>query len=233
MNLDCANTAIMKKLLFFPLLLLLISSGFGQNFEPAPVDRAVVYFSSPYISTVGLLGFAFNIPIYKEDGEGIGILTYRNFFRYECEPGLHYFWTTKSTYATKISAIEANLDPGKIYLVLAQEVHLGPGGNITGIVPVDTTTDNEQLEDILKVLNNKNSIKANQIYMKRQDKYYKLLNKNKRLMRNHEIFTKKIDKVLEKEKIKILPKHWFIEPEDMYRDSKKMRNKEIDTKSVS
>lgn len=233
MNLDCANAAIMKKLLFVPLLLLLLTSAFGQNFEPAPADKAVVYFSSPYISTVGLLGFTFSIPIYKEDGEGIGMLTYRNFFRYECEPGLHYFWTTKSTYATKISAVEADLDPGKIYLVLAQQVNLGPGGNFTGIVPVDTTTDNEQLEDILKVLNSKNSIKANQFYMKKQDRFYKMLNKNKRMMKNQEIFTQKIDKVLEKDKFKILPKHWFIEPEDMYRDSEKKRKKEIDIKSVS
>lgn len=205
----------------------------GQNFEPAPDDKAVVYFSSPYISTVGIMGFLFNIPIYNEDGEGIGMLTYRNFFRYECDPGIHYFWTVKSTYSTNISAIQAHLEPGKIYLVLAQQIHAGPGGNFTGIVPVDTTTENEKREDILKVLNNKNSIKANQIYMKRQDKYHKLLNKNKRMMRNHEIFTKKIDKVLDKDKFKILPNHWFIEPEDMYREDNKKGKKEVEAISAA
>ena len=229
MNLDGVNAVIMIKLLSTLFSLLFFIAVFGQNFEPAPDDKAVVYFSSPYISTVGLLGFTFTIPIYKEDGEGIGMLTYRNFFRYECEPGLHYFWTTKSTYSTNISGIKADLEPGKIYLVLAQEVHLGPGGNITGIVPVDTTTDNEQLEGILKVLNNKNSIKANQIYKKRQEYYCKQLNKNKRILRNQEIFTKKIDKVLEKDKFQILPKHWFITPENMYREKKKERRGDIET----
>lgn len=224
----------MKKLLVVLLCLLVYRPLLSQNFEPAPENKAVVYFASPYISTVGLLGFAYSIPLYNHDGLGIGVLTYRNFIRYECDPGEHYFWTFKGVYTQNISAIKAELNAGKIYLILAKEVMApNPVGTFSGLMPVDPTTDNEKLFDMLKILNNKNSIKANKIYLKRQDKFFKTLNKNKRQFKNQEIFTKKIDKVLEKEKILILPAHWYIEPSDMYYDKKKQRQIEKDTLSVT
>lgn len=211
----------MKKSLIIFLCLLVHVSSISQNFEPAPPDKAVVYFASPYISTVGLMGFLYQIPIYDEEGFGIGFLTYRNFIRYECDPGSHYFWTIKGVYVSSISAIKADLEPGKIYLILAQQTLLpDPAGTITGLTPVDTTTENEELFDMLKVLNAKSSIKANKMYMKRQDKYIHALNKNKRKLKSYELFTKKIDKVLDKDKCKILPPHWYIEPEQMYYDKK-------------
>ena len=159
-----AKALIMKKLLIALLYLFICLPVLSQTFEPAPADKAVVYFVRTLKGGFGSLANTF---IFDSE-EAMGILSYRNFIRYECEPGEHLFWAIRSNISTITftyykSYVKANLDPGKIYLM---EVRLQMEG--IDMEPVDPAVDDTRLHRIKTVVNNKSSIKAN-AYMKKRN----------------------------------------------------------------
>ena len=95
-NLVDAKALIMKKLLIILLCFFNHFNALSQTIEPAPVDKAVVYF----VRTVkGGFGSLANTFVFDSQNT-IGMLSYRNFIRYECEPGEHLFWAIRSNIST-------------------------------------------------------------------------------------------------------------------------------------
>lgn len=220
-NLRYAKTLVMKKLLFTLLCLFTYLSVPSQTFEPAPDDKAVVYF----VRTVkGGFGSFANTFIF-DTKETIGMLSYRNFIRYECDPGEHLFWAIRSnisvvTFTYYKSFVKATLDPGKIYLM---EVRIQMEG--IDMDPVDPLIDITRLHRIKVVLNNKSSIKANQFMKKRNFGIHKI---DKSFAENG---MKRYAKFEEKDKVLTLYPHWNITAEDLKLDKKKKR-KEIGSYSL-
>ncbi|MEO0471031.1 MAG: hypothetical protein AAF206_15495 [Bacteroidota bacterium] len=103
----------MKASNFFLLLLLLFDIGLvaAQDIEPAPNDKAVVYFLRPEGFWGGAVKFT-----YFDGNKVVGKFAGRNYIRYECEPGTHNFWAKSENR----SYVQGNLEPGKIYLIEAQ-----------------------------------------------------------------------------------------------------------------
>ena len=210
----------MKKLLIILLSISIYLPLTSQTFEPAPPDKAVVYF----VRTVkGGFGSLANMFVFDSE-EAIGMLSYRNFIRYECEPGEHLFWAIRSNISTLTftyykSYTKANLDPGKIYLM---EVRI----QIEGIdmEPVHPAKDSERVSRIKSVLNNKSSIKANEYLKKRNFVVHKI---DKSFSENG---MNRYLKYEEKDKILHLYPDWNIEPEDLkIEKKKKQKKKQIDT----
>jgi len=83
--------------------------GISQIIEPAPSDKAVVYFVRP-----STYGWAINFTFF-DSTQVIGRFNGGKFLRYECEPGDHIFWARSENK----DFVSANLDPGKIYLIEA------------------------------------------------------------------------------------------------------------------
>lgn len=208
----------MKKLPIILLSLFICLPLSSQSFEPAPDDKSVVYF----VRTVkGGFGSLANMFVFDSE-EAIGMLSYRNFIRYECEPGEHLFWAMRSNISTLTftyykSYTKANLDPGKIYLM---EVRIQMEG--IDMEPVNPVNDDERVSRIKSVLNNKSSIKANEYLKKRNFAVHKI---DKSFSENG---MKRYTKYEEKDKILNLYPDWNIEPEDLIMDKKKKRKK-IDT----
>ena len=108
------------------LLTALYSPVAAQNFEPAPADKAVVYF----VRASGL-GALINFNHYDGD-QLIGRFNAGKYLRYECEPGEHLFWARSENR----SFVEADLTAGSTYLV---EIVPTMGGLKAGVllVPID------------------------------------------------------------------------------------------------
>ena len=186
-------------------LFILISAPLtGQVIQEAPADKAVVYF----VRTVEGFGMFASTYVLCEN-DPIGMLTYRTFIRYECEPGKQVFWVVRGnlseiTFTYYKQFIEAELLAGKIYLI---EVRVQFEG--ISMEPVDPIADFDRMDRIKSVLNSKSSLKANKI-LKKKDYYKK---------RIHESFAKqgmeKYPKFVEKGKVQQLYPDWFIEPEDL------------------
>ena len=184
-----------------------------STFEAAPADKAVVYFVRTVKGGFGSLANTFVFDTEKT----IGMLSYRNFIRYECEPGEHLFWAIRSNISTITftyykSYIKANLDPGKIYLM---EVRI----QIEGIDmdPVDPSVDETRLYRIKTVLNNKSSIRANQFMKKKKFGIHKI---DKSFAENG---MKKYERFEEKQRVLTLYPQWYVNPEDLKMDKKKKR----------
>lgn len=92
-----------------PLLLLLCGTSIlsAQTIEPAPADKAVVYF----VRASGL-GAAINFHHYDGD-QLIGKFNGAKYLRYECEPGKHLFWGRSENR----SFVEAEVAAGGIYVI--------------------------------------------------------------------------------------------------------------------
>lgn len=176
----------------------------GQVVSDAPEDKAVVYF----VRTVKGTGILAYPGVFCENGP-IGILSYRNFIRYECEPGDQLFWILRGnispiTFTNYKQFIDTKLLAGKIYLIEVRVL-------IEGIrmEPVNPVTDLDRLDRIKSVLNSKSSIKANKM-MKKKDYHKKKI---------HKSWTKlgmeKYPEFVEKGKVDQLYSHWFVEPEDL------------------
>lgn len=212
-NLVDAKPWIMKKLLLVLLWLFNYLTASSQTFEPAPVDKSVVYF----VRTVkGGFGSLANTFVFDSENT-LGILSYRNFIRYECEPGDHLFWAIRSNISTITftyykSYVKAKLDPGRIYLM---EVRMQMEG--IDMDPVDPSADDMRLDRIKTVLNNKSSIKANN-YMKKKD-----FGKHKIDASFAENGMERYAKFEEKQKVLTLYADWYVEPEDLKLEKKKKR----------
>lgn len=131
------------------LLLTLTTSVRGQGIQPAPSNKAVVYFirTSSY-------GFLINFS-YFDSTKLIGIFAGQGYFRYECEPGSHLFWARSENK----DFIEAHVDAGKIYFIEAL-VETGWGKARVELNPVDPNIS-KKMKAILKVINKKSSESLN------------------------------------------------------------------------
>ena len=96
----------MKKLVLI-LTLILPFCLQSQIIEPAPADKAVVYF----VRASGL-GALVNFT-YFDSTKVIGKFNGPKYMRYECEPGQHLFWVR----AENKDFMQADLEAGYIYLV--------------------------------------------------------------------------------------------------------------------
>jgi hypothetical protein len=117
----------MKKqiLLIIPFFLIALSV-IGQNIEPAPSDKAVVYFTR-----TSSLGFAINFS-YFDSTKLIAIFNGPKYIRYECEPGRHLFWARSENR----DFIEADVEAGKIYFIEAI-VNVGAIKASVDLQPID------------------------------------------------------------------------------------------------
>ena len=100
----------MKSSSFLIILFSLITAfGQAQHFEPAPYNKAVVYFIR-YSS----MGFAINFS-YFDSTRLVGRFNGPKYIRYECEPGKHLFWARSENR----DFVEAEVEAGKIYFIVA------------------------------------------------------------------------------------------------------------------
>lgn len=136
----------MKKtiLLVIPLLLTTLSL-IGQRIDPAPADKAVIYFTR-----TSTLGFAINFS-YFDSTKLIGVFNGPKYIRYECEPGTHLFWARSENR----DFIEAEVEAGKIYFIEAL-VKMGAIKAGVELEPIDPN-DTKKMNKIFKLLNKKPS----------------------------------------------------------------------------
>lgn len=135
----------MKKQSVLIFLLLNSISGISQTIEPAPLDKAVVYFARP-----SSLGFAINFS-YFDSTKLIGKFNGPKYIRYECEPGLHLFWARSENR----DFVEAEVEGGKIYFIEAI-VKMGAIKAGVELLPVDPN-DAKRMKKILKLIGKKPS----------------------------------------------------------------------------
>ncbi len=116
----------MKILLtLFGIFLYLFTS--GQNVEPAPPDKAVVYFVHTSYEA------ARKKFIYFDSTQVIGTFDSPKFFRHFCDPGHHIFWAK----ADNRDFVRANLEAGKIYIIDVNPSSV-PGSSRVKLVPVNS-----------------------------------------------------------------------------------------------
>lgn len=114
----------------------------AQKIEPAPDDKAVVYFVRP-----NALGALINFTYF--DGEKvIGKFNGPKYMRYECEPGKHLFWARSENK----TFVEANVEAGKIYILEAIPTMGGIKAGVK-LVPINPKTD--RLKKIQKLISKK------------------------------------------------------------------------------
>ena len=131
----------MKKLTILTAVFLFINSiSFGQNIEPAPANKAVIYFVRP-----SSLGFAINFT-YFDSTQVIGKFNGPKYMRYECEPGTHLFWARSENR----DFVRAEVEAGKVYFIEAVP-KMGGIKAAVELVPVDPT-DEKKMEKIIKLL---------------------------------------------------------------------------------
>jgi len=133
------------KYLAFILFLVIQFPIFAQQIEPAPLDKAVVYF-------VRATNFGGVVNFIHFDGEkAIGRFPGKGYLRYECEPGEHLFWAK----AENRDFIEAKLEAGKIYII---DVIPIMGGMKAGVKLVPVNSNQYKLKKIKKLINKKDPI---------------------------------------------------------------------------
>lgn len=129
--------------------IILITSCFlsatAQTIEPAPPDKAVVYFVRP-----SSLGFAINFS-YFDSTRLIGKFNGPSYIRYTCEPGKHLFWARSENR----DFVEADVEAGKIYFIEAV-VNMGAVKAAVNLDPVDPE-DQKRMKKIWKLLEKKPS----------------------------------------------------------------------------
>lgn len=126
-------------LLIIPFFFVALSS-FGQNIDPAPADKAVVYFTR-----TSSLGLAINFS-YFDSITLIGVFNGPKYIRYECEPGRHIFWARSENK----DFVEANIEAGKIYFIEAVPLMgaIKAGVDLQPVYPDDT----KMMKRILKLM---------------------------------------------------------------------------------
>ncbi len=123
----------------------------SQNLPPAPVDKAVIYFTR-----TSSLGFAINFT-YFDSTQVIGVFNGPKYMRYECEPGRHLFWARSENR----DFIDAEVEAGKIYFIEAI-VKMGAvkaGVELLPIIPTNTA----KMKKIISLIEKKTSEEFSQI----------------------------------------------------------------------
>ena len=169
----------MRYLVIF-LMLFAQSGAKAQTVEPAPNDKAVVYFARP-----NTLGLAINF-VYFDGEKVIGRFMGNRYMRYECEPGEHLFWAK----AENRDFITADVEAGKIYVVEAIPVM---GAVRAGVRLEPINSADYKMKSIQKLLGKKGPEQLNEIEFQKQqrqkesiiksgmEKYAKLKRKPKNL----------------------------------------------------
>jgi hypothetical protein len=116
-----------------------------QNIEPAPADKAIVYFVR-----TSSLGFAINFS-YFDSTRLIGKFNGPKYIRYECNPGPHLFWARSENK----DFVEAEVDAGKIYFIEAIP-RMGAIKAGVQLKPLDLT-DQKAVKKVLDLLDKKPS----------------------------------------------------------------------------
>jgi len=116
---------------------------FGQDIQPAPENKAVVYFAR-----VSSLGFAINFT-YFDSATVIGRFNGTNYLRYECEPGKHLFWARSENR----DFVEAEVEAGKIYFIEAAPQMGGIKAGVS-LIPVGPA-DEKRIKKIVKLIKKK------------------------------------------------------------------------------
>jgi hypothetical protein len=132
-------------LTFSALLLAFVLPAQAQTIEPAPADKAVVYFARP-----SSVGFAINFS-YFDSTQLIGRFNGPKYIRYECEPGRHLFWARSENR----DFVEADLEAGKVYFIEAS-VRMGAMKAAVALLPVDPN-DPKAMKGILRLLGKQQS----------------------------------------------------------------------------
>ena len=134
-------TSLKKPILFIIPFLFSTAIIFAQTIDPAPKDKAVVYFVRP--SALGaLINFS-----YFDGTKLIGKFNGPKYIRYECKPGAHMFWVKSDNR----DYIEAELEAGKIYFVEAV-AKIGALKTAVRLDPVKPD-DSKTMERLLKFVN--------------------------------------------------------------------------------
>ena len=117
----------------------------AQTIEPAPTDKAVVYFVRT--ATMGsLINFT-----YFDSAKYIGKFNGPKYTRYVCEPGKHLFWARSENR----DFVEADVEAGKIYFIEAG-VKMGAMKAAVELIPVDPK-DEKRMAKIFKLMNKKSA----------------------------------------------------------------------------
>jgi hypothetical protein len=142
----------------------------AQSIEPAPADKAVVYFVR-----TSSMGFAINFT-YVDSALLIGKFSGQGYIRYTCDPGKHLLWARSENR----DFVEADVEAGKIYFIEA----IVTMGAMKAAVQLDPTNpkDEKAMKRILKIISKNQAetfsdqeLKAEQI--KKQDAVRKGLEK--------------------------------------------------------
>jgi hypothetical protein len=112
----------------------------AQNLEPAPADKAVVYFVR-----TSSIGFAINFT-YVDSARLIGKFSGQGYIRYTCDPGRHLLWARSENR----DFVEADLEAGKIYFIEAI-VNMGAIKAAVQLDPIDPK-DEKAMKRIFKIL---------------------------------------------------------------------------------
>jgi hypothetical protein len=117
----------------------------AQTIDPAPADKAVIYFVRP-----SSLGFAINFS-YLDSAQLIGKFNGPAYIRYTCDPGRHLFWARSENR----DFVEADVEAGKIYFIEAI-VNMGAVKAAVNLDPIDPN-DEKRMKKILKLIAKKPS----------------------------------------------------------------------------
>jgi hypothetical protein len=117
----------------------------AQTIDPAPADKAVVYFVRP-----SALGFAINFT-YFDSTRLIGKFNGPAYIRYTCDPGRHLFWARSENR----DFVEADVEAGKVYFIEAI-VKMGAVKAAVALEPVDPN-DEKRMKRIMKLIGKKKS----------------------------------------------------------------------------
>lgn len=118
----------------------------GQSVEPAPSDKAVIYFVR-----ASSLAFAIDFTYY-DSTRVIGKFNGPDYMRYTCNPGRHLFWASSENQ----SFVEAEVEAGKVYFIEAV-VQMGTLKAAVDLDPVPDPKDPNRMRKIIKLIERKTS----------------------------------------------------------------------------
>jgi hypothetical protein len=139
----------------------IVFSAEGQNIEPAPADKAVIYFVRP-----SSLGFAVNFS-YFDSTRLIGKFSGPAYIRYTCDPGAHIFWARSENR----DFVEADVEAGRVYFIEAI-VKMGAVKAAVNLDPVNPE-DEKRMKKILKLIDKKPSESSSDEELKAEERKLK------------------------------------------------------------
>lgn len=102
----------------------------AQAIEPAPPDKAVVYFVR-----ADIMGPPDQFALFDGD-KLISLINVRDYVRYECDPGKHLFWAKSEN----VDYVKADFQAGNIYIIQVIP-DIGIGSPRVNLYPIDSLSD--------------------------------------------------------------------------------------------